>query len=489
LLVSFLDKYSALAITIAANLALARILTPYDIGVYSIAASLVGVASALRDFGIASYLVQEKELTVLQQRTAIGVAVIITWTLGGLLAGFSAVIADYYGNPGVRDVILVLSINFFFIPFTMVVINVLRREMRFGALYRINLIAAIFRSATALAFALWGLGFMAMAWSSVAGVCATFVVTQFELPSTARLMPSLREWRHIASFGAYSTLGQILTQIRVAAPDMVIGRVLFPAAVGLYSRAFGMASLFSQAILEGMSPVALSAIAMRHRDGGNIRDLWLRGITHISAFGWPFFSFVTILTFPVMRILFGDQWDAAVPVARLICIAAMIGLIDSMTWATLQGTGSVGKYALLQLFTVPTEIAVMIGALAYEHDIIAAGWTAIFGSMLHVSASLYFLNRLADIRLRDVAEAVGKSAALAVLTSIAPALVTLFMQIGPGHLWLPVLIAGGGSGISFILGILVLRHPIADEVRGALTHAQQLVGWPSNPASKRGSTQ
>ena len=268
LFLSFLDKYSALAISVLANLALARILTPYDVGVYSIAASLVGFAAALRDFGIGSYLLQEKELTIIRQRSAIGVAIVITWTIGGLVAAFSALIADYYSEPGLRNVILVLSINFFFIPLTMVVITVLRREMKFGALYRINLIAAICRSATALGLALLGFGFMSLAWSSVAGAIAVFVVTQFELPSAGRLLPSLREWRHIVAFGALSTVGQALNEVWAAAPNVIIGRLLSPIAVGLYSRAFGMVTLFSQAILEGLSPVALSAIAMRHREGG-----------------------------------------------------------------------------------------------------------------------------------------------------------------------------------------------------------------------------
>src|SRR5947209_2712053 len=131
---SFLDKYSALAIGIITNLALARILTPSEVGIFSIAASLVGLASSLRQFGIGSYLIQEKELTLARQRSAIGVAVVITWSIGTLLAIASGVIADIYRQLGVQSVILTLALNFFFIPFTMVVVMVLRREMRFGAL-------------------------------------------------------------------------------------------------------------------------------------------------------------------------------------------------------------------------------------------------------------------------------------------------------------------------------------------------------------------
>ncbi len=464
LLLSFLDKYSAMAVGIIANLVLARLLTPYDIGLFSIAVSAVGLASALRDFGIGSYLVSEKELTVARQRSAMGVAMVITWTIGGALALASGYAADVYHDPGVKDVILALSINFFFIPLTMVVIMVLRREMRFGVLYRMGLVAAVTRAAIGIGLASFGFGFMSLAWSSVAGSVAIFVMVHIELPQAARLLPSFREWRRITSFGIKSTAGQILGEVGQAAPNMLIGRILSPVAVGFYSRATGVVSLFSQSILEGLSPVAVSALAMHHRQGGDVGAFMVRGLTHITALGWPFFTFVALLTFPVIRILFGDQWDAAVPLARLVCIAVIIGLLDSMTWAALQGTGSVGKYAVIQAFTVPFGIAVLASALIYGGSIEAAGYAAMINATVHVTASLTVIRRLMGLPIRDLARGVAKSAGIAILSNIIPGIVVMTMTIDTEHLWLPLIVAGCGAGVSFVAATFVLRHPLADEI-------------------------
>ena len=474
LYLSFLDKYSAMAIVIVTNLALARILTPYDIGIFSIAASLVGLASSLRDFGIGSYLLQEKELTVSRQRSAIGVALVITWTIGGLLAACSGFIAKIYQDPAVQEAILALSINFFFIPLTMVVVMTLRREMRFGQLYRVNLISVLCRSVAGIGLALLGFGFMAMAWSSVAGSIALFLMTRIELPAAGRLLPSLREWRHVVSFGVLSTVGQVLGEVGSAAPDLLIGRILSPAAVGFYSRAWSIRALFSRAILEGLSPVAVSAVAMRHREGGDIRGLMLQGLTHVTAIGWPFFSFVALLTFPVMRILFGDQWDSAVPLARLLCLSAMVGLLDAMTWAVLQGTGSVGKYAVLQAFTVPTRVVILIVALVLGGNLEAVGWASMLATVIHVAASLTFLRRLIGIRLREILSAVTKSAGLALFSSVAPTIVLLFMPVGPGDIWVPALLGACGAGIGFTGAVFLLKHPLADEVATIFRQARTL---------------
>ena len=474
LLLSYLDKYSTLLIGIITNLVLSRLLTPSDVGVFTIAASLVGLAGPLRDFGVGSYLIQEKELTVARQRTAMGIAMVFTWPIGLLLAALSGVIADFYQNSGIRSVILTLSLNFFFIPFTMVTVMLLRREMQFGGLYRIGLAASLSRSVTGIGLALLGFGFMAMAWSSVAGMVAIFLMSQVELPAAGRLLPSLREWRRIISFGALNTFGQVLGEAGTAAPNVLIGHIMSPTAVGFYSRAFGMTSLFSQAILEGLAPVALATVAVRHREGRNVSGLMIQGLTRITAFGWPFFSFTAILTFPVMRILFGGQWDDAVPLARLISIAAMIGLLDSMTWAVLQGTGSVARYAILQAFTVPVQISVLSVALVYGKSLEAVGWASITGTLIHVVASLVYLRQLVGLQIVELMRAVTKSALLAVFCSIIPAVVSSSMTIGPSNIWPPLLLGAAGAGVGFLGGVFLLSHPLADDIRDAITQGRAI---------------
>jgi O-antigen/teichoic acid export membrane protein len=204
---------------------------------------------------------------------------------------------------------------------------------------------------------------------------------------------------------------------------------------------------------------------MRHREGGDVGALMVRNLTYITALGWPFFSFVALLTFPVMRILFGDQWDAAVPLARLVAVAAMIGLLDAQTWEAMQGTGSVGRYAVLQAFTVPIGTILLTLALLYWRSIEAVGWVSIISSTIHVIASIAFLRRLANLRVLDLLRAMSKSAVISIFSSIVPALVVLTTAIGPDHIWLPLIVAGGGAGIGFLSATFGLRHPLSDEIK------------------------
>ena len=70
LLMSFAEKYTVLVIGMAGGMIIARLLTPGQIGIFSIGAVVVGITQMVRDFGVGQYLIQEKELNAERLRAA-----------------------------------------------------------------------------------------------------------------------------------------------------------------------------------------------------------------------------------------------------------------------------------------------------------------------------------------------------------------------------------------------------------------------------------
>src|SRR4051812_17104740 len=74
LLFSFGEKYIGLAMQLGTVMILSRILTPAETGLFSVAAGLVSIAQAVRDFGVGTYILQERDLT----RSRLGAALWIS---------------------------------------------------------------------------------------------------------------------------------------------------------------------------------------------------------------------------------------------------------------------------------------------------------------------------------------------------------------------------------------------------------------------------
>ncbi len=109
LFLSFADKHLRLVLQIAATLILARFLTPAEFGVFTIGLVVVYIADTLRDFGVATFIVQEKELTPNVVSTAYGISLVLGVASAAVIVLASVPLARFYHSPGVRDVLLVLS--------------------------------------------------------------------------------------------------------------------------------------------------------------------------------------------------------------------------------------------------------------------------------------------------------------------------------------------------------------------------------------------
>ncbi len=322
--ISFLARHGRLAISFIAVMVLSRLLTPAEIGIFSVSAALIALGHAVRDFGIGEYIVQERDLTSARLRTAYGFSIVIAWVIAGVLFAASTPLALLYAEAGVGEVMRVLAFGFVIIPLGVPARAVLRRDMRFGVLAVAEVGSGSLQAATSVALAYNGFSYLSMAWGSVVGTVAAFLILALLRARHLAIRPTLSEWRRVASFGSYSSATTIIGQVGAAAPDLVMGRLLGFEAVALFSRALGPIRLFRNGIQGSLGKVLFPAFARRRRAEGDLGRDFLAATAMLCVFAWPFYGFLALMAFPILRILFGYQWDASVPLMQLLCISALL---------------------------------------------------------------------------------------------------------------------------------------------------------------------
>lgn len=462
LVLSFAGKYSALAMHTVAVMVLARLLTPAEIGVYSVGAAVVGLAHVVRDFGVGNYLIQEKELTTDRVRTAFAVTLVIGWTMAAVLFALSGPVSAFYDEPGLGQVLRVLSLTFLVIPFSSPVLALLRRDMAFGRLYVVEVASAAAHVTTGISLAALGYGFLSLAWASLAGAVMTATVAALYRPSVARNLPSFKEWRRVASFGSLSTAASIVSEIAMAAPDLIIGRLLGFAAVGLFSRAMGIIQLFNRTVMNAVTPVVTATLAAKNRRGEDLLEPYLKGLSYVTVLAWPFFIFLGLMAYPIIRVLFGDQWDEAVPLVQILCLAGIFRPLFYFVQPVFIALGQVRTN--LRVAVICNTISVLFFFLGALHSLEAAAAAPGVFCLAYFAVSYVYLRDLIGLSLQDVARSVSKSAVVALLSGLAPGLVFLGMDIGPGNILPPLLIALAGTALSWIGVVFAVKHPLREEL-------------------------
>ena len=85
LLITFLSTNFATAVGFGVVVVLSRLLTPAEVGIFSIAVVFVNITAVFRDFGISNYLRQKKVLSRETMRSALGLLITTGWSLALLL--------------------------------------------------------------------------------------------------------------------------------------------------------------------------------------------------------------------------------------------------------------------------------------------------------------------------------------------------------------------------------------------------------------------
>src|SRR3546814_12539477 len=109
-------------------------------------------------------------------------------------------------------------------------------------------------------------------------------------------------------------------------------------------------------------PVLLPAFAAKLRQGHALKDSYLRGVAYLTAVGWPFSVVLALLAHPILRVLFGPQWDAAVPLVQILCLAGAITPFVHLGRPLFIALGRIDLGLRIQLVVQPLEIGHSLAA-------------------------------------------------------------------------------------------------------------------------------
>jgi len=138
---------------------LARLLTPADFGVFAMATPFVWLLMTFGDLGLASAVLQQRDLSEGQASAVFRVNLLAGFAFGGLFLLSAPLLGLFYGDPQVTQVAAALSFVFVFSGFTAVQQALLRRALLFDALVRAQIAASAGSSVVAVIFALKGAGY------------------------------------------------------------------------------------------------------------------------------------------------------------------------------------------------------------------------------------------------------------------------------------------------------------------------------------------
>ena len=462
LLFSFLDRYASLAVTMVSSMVIARLLTPADIGVFSVTVVLLSFVHTVRDMGAGQYLVQEKNLTTERIRAVWAVQLGIGLGLACLVLLASYPVALFYDEPRMRHVMLVVAFNYAINPFGSLTYAWLIREMRFESIAIMRFSSVLIGALVAIWLASQDFGPISLAWGSLATTVVNALVAVYFRPKFFPWLPGIREIRRVLSFGSKLTASTLVADFANSAPELLVGKLQSLAAAGLYSRAFGLVQMFYRLFVDAVSAVCLPWFASQSREHGSFVEPFLKATAYITALGWSFCIGVVCLAQPLVRLLYGSQWDQSVDLARLLAVAMALNVPVALCSTALMSSGAVSVIA--QVTVVTSLLAIVFAALGATQGLLGLGVAVIVSAAVASVIWLRATARHIGLPMQRMLCTLRQSGLVASTAAIGPALALWLYGPYPASVVMPLVLGGVGGLTGFVAGVMLFNHPLKREL-------------------------
>jgi O-antigen/teichoic acid export membrane protein len=462
---SLSERYVLIVIQLAGSMLLARLLTPEEIGIYSVSIAVIGIAQVLRDFGIGPFLIQEKNLSESHIRTAFGFSLLIGFTLFFIVYAAAPLAGKFYNEPRLIETLRISAFNFLVLPFCSISLALLRRNMEFKRLVIVNLAAAFTGFLLGISLAYAGFGPNSMAVAAVASNIMTGTLAWLARTDRKVLMPSFSEWRVLLRFGGQSSAANVVTTISMDINDLALGKILGFAPVAIISRAQGLMNLFHRDIMAAIRGVAFPSFAKTHREGGCVDTLYVTSVTTVTAFAWPFYGFSALYAYEMIRLMFGPQWDEAAALVPIFCLAGAFAATYNLLNNAVMAVGRIDLVTKAELTVQPLRALLIVAAAIIFKSLLACAIAFLIAFAL-ITPFLYKVkDKCIPTNYKALWTGLVYNLKLTALTLLVPTI--LIVQVpeqkelaGMGAL---LAVAAIMAGISWIAGLFILAHPLKDD--------------------------
>ena len=319
----FADNILGLGITAAANIILARILSPADFGIIGMTAIFMTLSTSLVDSGFTGALTRKKDAVKADFDTVFYFNLAVSCLLYAVLFFCSPFIARFFREPILIPVIRILGISLIINAFGIVQKIILVRRIDFRTQAWISLVSSFAAAVAAVAMAFYGFG----VWSLVVLQVGKLAVNTILLWSVSKWHPGLcfsrKSFRDMFSFGGRLLITSIISTIWSEMYSFIIGKMYSSSVLGQYSRADKVKNMVTSNVSSVMQKVSYPVLASIQNEGERQINVYRKVLKTTVLISFTAVFGVWAVAGPFILTVFGDQWLPAVGYLRIMCFSGL----------------------------------------------------------------------------------------------------------------------------------------------------------------------
>ena len=381
------------ALTVVRIAILARMLSPLQFGTVGIATIALGFVEILTETGINVFLVQERGKIDTYINTAWIVSIIRGFVISLTIVVAAPFIASFFHAPDALPLLLLTSIVPILRGFINPAIIQFQKELAFHREFWFRFWIFTADSSIAILLVFITRDGASLIWGFIAGATLEVLLSFLLVKPTPRFAFEKEKFLKVLHRGKWVTMAGILDFVFRHGDDVVVGRILPIASLGLYTNAYKISELPLTEIAAVVSKVTFPVFSKISDDIVRLKRAFFRTTISIALLTIPIG--VVLFFFPQQLILLilGPAWVEAAPALRILSLFGVVRAISGSIFVLFLAMKQ-QKYITITLLVSTGALAITIVPFVLRFGIEGAAFSGLIASVVGLIASLFYLPRL-----------------------------------------------------------------------------------------------
>lgn len=345
---------------------IARLLTPEDFGLFTMAAIVIGFAQTYADMGISAALIHRQDNTVQQLSSLYWLNIFAGISVFLLLVGITPLISLFYHEPRLSPILRVVALTFLITMWGTQFDILLQKDLSFNLLAKVQILTIITGVGASIFCALGGLGVWSLVWGQlVSSTVRTFLLVvlgrKYYKPKWHFATVDLRGY---FLFGLYQLGERSINFLAERFDQLLLGSFVGAQALGYYNMAFRLVTQPISQINPIVTRVAFPVFARVQDDLPRLQRGYSQVLQYLTTINAPILCGLASVAPKAIPLIFGEQWSKSILLLQILTVPALLRSIGNPIGSLMlaKGRADLGFQWNIFLFIVSIP-AISIGAI------------------------------------------------------------------------------------------------------------------------------
>lgn len=374
---------------------LARILVPSQFGAYGIALLLISFLEVMTETGVNVLLIQEEQ-TDRYIDSAWIVSIIRGIIISLIIIILTPFIASFFHSPQSTNLLYISSL----IPFLRGFINPsvvkFQKELTFNKEFWYRFSIFLLDAIIAISLSIILRDPTAIIIGMISGAILEVILSFFIIKPLPRLKFHPEYLSRIFNRGKWVTASGIFNYLFHNADNIVVGRILGTASLGIYQMAYSLSILPITEIADVFSKVTFPVYTKISGDRDRLRKAFIKTQLLISALSIPFGAALFIFPNEVVTLILGKRW---LEISTFLPILAIFGIMRAISGSVSVLFLAVGKQEYVTVITLISIVGLIVPIipLIQNYGLIGTSISVLIGASLALPSIIYYIIKIFPI--------------------------------------------------------------------------------------------